>query len=163
MALDVNSSGKLFIKSQIMDYTLRGEVLSSFNVINFLVNTYEADIAKTSCQQEKDNDLATDDQTNLMQGSKRRWGRPLNERIHYLKSHPKYKSKYHIMWDRKHNTLPNFIGRYFPSRDDDDQRSFYYASMLTLLKPWRDLRTNLKYPSQTWEEAFNVFCSTALS
>ena len=134
MALDVNSSRKLFIKSQIMDYTLCGEVLSSFNVIDFLVNTYEADIANTSCQQEKDNDLATDDQTNLMQGSKWRWGRPLNECIRYLKSHPKYKSKYCIMWDRKHNTLPNFIRRYFPSRNDDDQRSFYYASMLTLLK-----------------------------
>lgn len=29
--------------------------------------------------------------------------------------------------------------------------------MLTLLKPWRDLRTDLKHPSQTWKEAFNVF------
>ena len=35
--------------------------------------------------------------------------------------------------------------------------------MLTLLKPWRDLQTDLKYPSQTWEEAFNAFCSTASS
>ncbi|KIN95737.1 hypothetical protein M404DRAFT_49684, partial [Pisolithus tinctorius Marx 270] len=66
-----------------------------------------------------------------------------------------------IMRSLHHNTLPNFIGQYFPSRDDEDQQSFYYASVLMLLKPWRNLQIDLKDPSETWEEAFNAFCSTA--
>ncbi|KIO06695.1 hypothetical protein M404DRAFT_44380, partial [Pisolithus tinctorius Marx 270] len=66
-----------------------------------------------------------------------------------------------IMRSPHHNTLPNFIGQYFPSCDDEDQQSFYYASMLMLLKPWRNLQIDLKDPSETWEEAFNAFCSTA--
>jgi len=33
--------------------------------------------------------------------------------------------------------------------------------MLTLLKPWRNLQTDLKHPSQTWEEAFSAFCAVA--
>ena len=33
--------------------------------------------------------------------------------------------------------------------------------MLTLLKPWRDLKTDLKSPSQTWADAFREFISTA--
>ena len=66
-----------------------------------------------------------------------------------------------IVWSQRHNTLPNFIGQYFPCSDDEDQQSFYYASMFMLLKPWRNLQTDLKHPSQTWEEAFNAFCAVA--
>ena len=138
-----------------------GKRCPSSNILDFFVNTYEADIDKRSRQQQKAAASVTDDQTDLMRGPKRHRGlRPLHERVRYLESHPKYNSKYRIIRSQHHNTLPNFIGRYFPSRDDEDQRSFYYASMLTLLKPWRDLRTDLEQPSQTWEEASNVFCST---
>ena len=66
-----------------------------------------------------------------------------------------------IVWSQRHNTLPNFISQYFPCSDDEDQQSFYYASMFMLLKPWRNLQTDLKHPSQTWEEAFNAFCAVA--
>jgi len=161
VTLDVNGSGKLFIKSQVNDYALRGEALSTSNVMDFFVNTYEADIDKSSWKQATSTP-AMDNQVDLMRGPRqRRRGRPLHERVHYLESHPKYKSKYRIVRDRHHNTLPNFIGRYFPSRDDEDQQSFYFASMLSLLKPWRNLRTDLKRVDQTWEEAFDEFCSTA--
>ena len=33
--------------------------------------------------------------------------------------------------------------------------------MLTLLKPWRDLRNDLKGPFQTWDNAFDEFISEA--
>jgi len=71
VALDVNGSGRLFIKSQITDYTLRGEALSTSNVMEFFVNTYEADIDKKSRQREKVAALVPDDQTDLMRGPKR--------------------------------------------------------------------------------------------
>jgi len=139
-----------------MDYVHRGEALSNLNIIDFFVNTYEADIDKT-CQHKS---MVIDDETDLLRGPKR-WGKPFHERVRYLTSHPKYKSKLCIVWSQHHNTLPNFIGQYFACGDDEEQKSFYYASMLTLLKPWRDLRTDLKHPNQTWEEAFNIFCSFA--
>ncbi|KAI9069329.1 hypothetical protein FKP32DRAFT_1556688, partial [Trametes sanguinea] len=50
-------------------------------------------------------------------------------------------------------------GPWFPRNDDPDVRDFYCASMLMLLKPWRDLR-QLKLPSQTWQEAFEDFRAT---
>jgi len=157
--LDVNGNRKLFFKSQVTDYTLRGESLSMSNVMDFFVNTYKADIDKRAWQQEKANALAMDNETDVLQCPKR--GKPLHEHVRYLASHPKYNAKQCIVWSKRHNTLPNFIGQYFPCSDDEDQQSFYHASMLTLLKPWRNLQTDLKHPSQTWEEAFSAFCAVA--
>ncbi|KAJ6518282.1 hypothetical protein C8R47DRAFT_959864, partial [Mycena vitilis] len=71
--------------------------------------------------------------------------------------HPAYKQKQRAVRSRGHNTLPNFIGNYFPRRDDPDNEEFYHACMLTLLKPWRDLETDLKPGSQSWKEAFDLF------
>jgi hypothetical protein len=59
-----------------------------------------------------------------------------------------------------HNNLPNFIGRFFPQRDEQETYSFYCASMLLLLKPWRNIETDLKLPTQSWESAFDDFISS---
>jgi len=128
--------------------------------MDFFVNTYEADIDKRARQQEKANAMAMDNETNVLRCPKQ--GKPLHKRVCYLTSHPKYNAKQHIVWSKHHNTLPNFIGQYFPCSDDEDQQSFYHTSILTLLKPWRNLQTDLKHPSQTWEEAFSAFCAVAL-
>ena len=56
-----------------------------------------------------------------------------------------------------HNNLPNFIGHYFPRRDDPETENLYHASMLMLLKPWHNILTDLKNPEQTWKEAFLLF------
>ena len=60
-----------------------------------------------------------------------------------------------------HNNLPNFIGQYFPPRDDPDQYPFYCASMLMLLRPWRNIEMDLKKATQSWEAAFEEFLETA--
>src|SRR6266446_8177011 len=70
-------------------------------------------------------------------------GRKRNMRIPYLPTHPKHKQTQHVVRTTGHNNLPNFIGRYFPQRDDPDSRSLYCASMLLLLKPWRVVKTDL--------------------
>ncbi|KAG1866095.1 hypothetical protein F4604DRAFT_1585958 [Suillus subluteus] len=75
-----------------------------------------------------------------------RLGRPRNARVQYLSTHPKYGVRQRIICSQGHNTLPNFIGRYFPRQDDPDIYDFYCASMLLLLKPWRDIATDLKSP-----------------
>jgi len=81
--------------------------------------------------------------------------------VPYLPTHPKAKQKQRIIQAQGHNNLPNFIGHYFPQRDDPYKHTFYCASMLMLLKPWRNIETDLKLPTQTWESAFEMFLSTA--
>ncbi|KAI5981221.1 hypothetical protein EDD15DRAFT_2380050 [Pisolithus albus] len=57
-----------------------------------------------------------------------------------------------------HNTLPNFVGlSYFPRNDDPENRTFYCASILLLLKPWPNVEGDLKAPPQSWESAFGEF------
>ncbi|KIL62903.1 hypothetical protein M378DRAFT_50404, partial [Amanita muscaria Koide BX008] len=57
--------------------------------------------------------------------------------------------------------LPNFVGQFFPRRDDPAIYPFYCACMLMLLIPWRDIRTDLKSPSETWPERFDRFMLSA--
>ena len=60
---------------------------------------------------------------------------------HYLFDHPKHTTHFQIAWTKFHNFLPNIIGPWFPCHDGKDVlKAFYYASMLTLLKPWRNLQ-----------------------
>ncbi|KAJ3911854.1 hypothetical protein F5877DRAFT_21793, partial [Lentinula edodes] len=56
--------------------------------------------------------------------------------------------------------LPNFIGKYFPRRDDPASYPLYCAAMLLLLKPWRNIANDLKRPTETWEEVFKEFVET---
>ena len=134
-----------------MDYQCRRERLANFNVIDFFVDTYEEDIS--SRDKTSNNETLTDET--------RRPGRPRNERIRYADHHPKSTQKQCVLRTLGHRNLPNFIGRYFPRRDDPEIYNFYCASMLMLLKPWRNLQTDLKPLSQTWAEAFDGFLSSS--
>ena len=56
-----------------------------------------------------------------------------------------------------HNVLPNIVGPWFPLRDGEEStKPFYYVSMLTLLKPWHDLRA-LKDVDDDWKTTFDGF------
>ncbi|KAK6977806.1 hypothetical protein R3P38DRAFT_2581092, partial [Favolaschia claudopus] len=77
-------------------------------------------------------------------------GRPKGMRSRYQATHPAYKHKQRAVRSRGHNNLLNFIGKYFPRRDDPDNQEFYFACMLVLLKPWRNLRTDLRTVDQSW-------------
>jgi hypothetical protein len=88
-------------------------------------------------------------------------GRRKNPRVRYLEKHPLFKSKQRVVRSSGHTNLPNFIGPYFPRRDDPEVYQFYCACMLVLLKPWRCLKTDLKKPNQTWEDSFKEFAATA--
>ena len=62
---------------------------------------------------------------------------------------------------QNHNFLPNIVGSWLPRRDGgDDTKSYYYASMLALLKPWRNL-FDLKDEHESWETAFNLYIGHA--
>jgi hypothetical protein len=154
VTLDVDNSGVLFAKSQLTDYSYRGEELAGVNFLDFLVDTYEIEIPVG----ERDKPIHSPTRDG---DGHRGPGRPRNTRIRYLALHPKANSVQRILRCLGHRNLPNFIGRWFSRSDDEETRAFYCASMLALLKPWRDLGNDLKYPGQTWEKAFDDFLAEA--
>jgi hypothetical protein len=151
--LDINSDGRIFAKCQVTDYCCRNDGLSGYNLLQFFVDTYETDIEMRDCKEDEDDDIDSD----THQGP----GCPRNDRIYYLDEHPKAKRQCRVLRSQGHRNLPNLIGRYFPRRDDPKIYPFYCACILTLLKPWQDLKTDLKSPLQTWPDAFREFTSTA--
>ncbi|KAF9061324.1 hypothetical protein BDP27DRAFT_1182467, partial [Rhodocollybia butyracea] len=56
--------------------------------------------------------------------------------------------------------IPDFVGRYFPKRQQEGNNDFFYASMLLLLKPWRNASVDLKGTTETWENAYSTFMAT---
>ena len=146
ITLDLSSSGRLIVKSQVTDYQHRGVELEDYSVLDFFVETYETEITKA----DREADLFLED-------THRGPGRPRNTRARYLTSHPKSGSVHRVIRSPGHRNLPNFIGRWFPRNDDEEFYDFYCASMLTLLKPWRNLTTDLKLPTEGWADAFKLF------
>jgi len=151
MLILVDSSGHLVPKSQVTDYQCRGEELEHYNLLQYFVDTYETDIDN------KDEDESEDEDGEI----NRHPGRPRHERVRYLPVHPKYEQKHRVLCSKGHRNLPNFIGRYFPRRDYPELYNFYCASMLLLLKPWRNLREDIKPDGQSWRDAFSKFLQNA--
>ncbi|KAG1744831.1 hypothetical protein EDB19DRAFT_1906541 [Suillus lakei] len=156
VTLSIDRGGRICNKCQVTDYCLRGHALEKSNVISFFTDTYEAEVnAKTHAAMQSDSHLED------VSHGPHPCGRPHNEHVQYLSTHPKHSIKQCIVHSQGHNTLPNFIGPYFPCQDDPEIYPFYCASMLLLLKPWGGVATDLKSPEQTWQSAFEEFYSTA--
>ena len=134
----IASNGQLHTQSQVQDYALRGDTLEDFTILSFFINTYEEDEGKGSdpCSTR---------------------GRARNPRIPYQRSHWKFNKKTRVLRSDGHRNLPNIIGQWFPRRDTVENYPYYCASMLMLLKPWRNLRTDLKDENASWESAFQDF------
>ena len=150
VTLELAGSGRMTIKSQVIDYQHRGVELEDYNVLDLFVDTYETEITKA----DREAELFDED-------ARRGPGRPRNTRARYLTNHPKSGSVHRVIRSPGHRSLPNFLGRWFPRNDDEEIYDFYCASMLTLLKPWRDLSTDLKSSTESWGEAFETFRQSA--
>ena len=150
VTLDISSSGRMFAKSQVTDYQHRGTELQGYNLVEFFTDTYETEITKA----DREAELVSED-------AHRGPGRPRNPRVRYLATHPKSATVHRVIRCRGHRNLPNFLGRWFPRNDDPDIYDFYCACMLVLMKPWRDLTTDLKSHTETWTSAFEEFRATA--
>lgn len=151
VTIELGANGRVHAKSQVTDYMLRGEGLDSLNLLQFITDTYEGDRAVgEAC-------------VPAAQGGEgpRGPGRPASVRSHYQAAHPRAETRLRVVRSSGHRNLPNIIGRWFPRRDDDGVCDFYCASMLLLLKPWRDIPVDLKRQGQTWEEAFAEFEAAA--
>ena len=128
-------------KSQVEDYIQRGEGLATYNLLSFVVDTYED--AKRSR-------AAPEDHSGTRAGAA---GRPRSVRVPYNDSHPRSGTTTRVVRTKTHNTLPNVVGPFFPRRDDASKREQYCASMLALLKPWRS-SADLKGLHESWDDAF---------
>ncbi|THG98262.1 hypothetical protein EW026_g3885 [Hermanssonia centrifuga] len=155
VTLGLDPTGQLYTKGQVIDYELHGEQLADYALLDFFVNTYEEQISH-HCSKTTEGVEILD-----MSDIHCKPGRRSNNRVQYLSSHLAYKQTQRVVQSKGHNTLPNFIGRYFPRRDDPETHALFCASMLILLKPWRHVRTDLKDPGQTWKDAFESFMQSA--
>jgi len=140
----------MIVKSQVIDYQHRGVELEDYNVLDFFVETYETEITKA----DREAELFNED-------TRRGPGRPRNARVRYLTTHPKSGTVHRVIRSPGHRNLPNFLGRWFPRNDDEATYDVYCATMITLLKPWRDLKTDLKLPIEGWAVAFEAFRASA--
>ncbi|KIK13897.1 hypothetical protein PISMIDRAFT_17662 [Pisolithus microcarpus 441] len=156
ITLMADDGGNVIPKCQVTDYTYRGDSMGGDNVLQFFLDSYE--VNKEHRPISEDHTAPGPSATPLIRQGR---GRPRHDRVDYQQLHPHFKEKQRMRRRENHHNLPNFIGRYFPTRDDLDQYTFYCASMLMLLKPWRNVAQDLKSPTQTWETAFQSFVSQA--
>ncbi len=158
ITLEINAGGRLFVKSQVTDYQYRGAELQHYNVYDFFADTYEAPI--TNSQRPLPTELPelppTSNSVNKPEHPRVR-GRRCHVRSRYQTQHHHAANKLRVVRSPLHRNIVNFVGRFFPSRDDPVSYAFYCASMLVLLKPWRNLATDLKRTDQSWAESFIEF------
>ena len=150
--------GTLELKDQLRDYRFRGEELVHMNFFDFMLETYESSMEADSNVNEPDrnvDDENDDDETPRSRGR----GRPLSARIPYQDEARKAKCA-RIQRSKGHETLPRFVGKWFSRSDTESEKDMHKASMLMLLKPWRNLQ-ELKDNMETFEDAYNRFMAQA--
>jgi hypothetical protein len=111
-------AGTLQIKDQLKEYVDWGDALNNMDFLHFCLDTYE-----------------TDEKSPLDSGR----GRKPKERIPYLEG-TGHGKKCRVIKGSRHETMPNFVGEWFPRSDVLKLQDFYHISMLALLTPWRDIR-----------------------
>ena len=143
MSILGDADGILYVQRQVQDYAYRGTDFEEMGFLTFIVETYERR------QETKIDEREMGDGASFQLEEHK--GRQ------YLSHHPKSGTYHRIPRVDNHNYLPNIVGPWFPRRDgEENTKSFYYASMLALLKPWRDLQ-NLKEEEESWKAAFDLF------
>lgn len=137
--------GKLELKDQLRDYKFRGDALQSTNFLDYFLNTYEGEMVEMNDNQ---------DNNQNQRGSRS------SERIPYKPAAGKPRNLCRIIRRKGHETLPLFVGPWFPRNNDPSVRELYCASMLLLLKPWQGME-DLKSNDQTFHQSFMGFVATA--
>lgn len=146
MTLTANAQGKLRVCHQLEDYMFRPIEFETMNFLDYMVETYERRAMGMEDEEDDENDV---------------WSRRRNDSGRYQMSHPKMDSHVRVRRFENHVYLPNIVGPWFPRRDgDENSKPYYFAAMLSVLKPWRTLET-LKDHLESWESAFESFMVNA--
>ena len=144
-------SGEITLRDQLHDYMFRGEELSEMSLFSFMLDTYDA-------KAEPVNDV-TDGLRGEDDGGQGSRGRPPNRRVLYRQGFTRT-GRCRVMRTAGHETLPHFMGSWFPRNDRPGEKELYCASILALLKPWANL-SELKTDAEDFENAFESFVDTA--
>ena len=131
------------LKDQLRDYQYRGHELSCMNFYKFIMDTYEETV------ENKDPHIPLSSA-----------GRPRNARIPYLAEANKA-NKCRVRRAPGHEMLPRFLGCWYPRNNDPTgNNKLYGASILLLLKSWRNL-TDLKKEGESFEQSLAGFLRSA--
>jgi hypothetical protein len=143
-----NTEGKLHVQRQVEDYMSRGSEFDAMGFLSFTVETY-------------DRRITTEEKRCLRENNASENSMSSNENSRYQPLHPKRNTHIRVCRSENRTVLPNIVGPWFPRRDGDEStKPYYYASMLALLKPWRNLG-ELKFNCESWEDTFTHFMETA--
>lgn len=135
---------QLVLRDQLKQYASRGPTLTDMSFFSFFIETYEESNTR---KRPVDN----------VEGVHR--GRPRSERVPYIPGSGRDKLC-RVIRQAGHETLPQMIGRWLPSKYDTEQSDLYAASILLLLKPWRTLR-ELKTETESFDTSLSRFLQTA--
>ena len=126
--------GQLLVRDQIREYMDRGDALESWSYLDYFLGTYDGSTLKEKTSAR---------------------GRKPNVRVPY-RAGCNRPGRCRIIRSPGHDTLPYFPGHWFPKLDTADNHSFFEASMLALLKPWRSLG-QLKDGYNSFADAYRDF------
>ncbi|KAG9124525.1 hypothetical protein FRC07_011299, partial [Ceratobasidium sp. 392] len=161
--LGFDHTGIMYKRSQIDDYVYRGTLASTYNVLDYFVDTYE-EIASEKTRQREElqqvNDPSECFSQNESVAETHAPGRPIHMRIKYKSEHPRSMTHVRVIRPHDHNHMPNIIGPRFPRRSDPTQADIYAACVLVFLKPWRRPE-DIKRAEQSWADALTEFLNTA--
>jgi hypothetical protein len=134
------------VKDQIKEYVDRGVALADMNVYDYYLETYHGAMLKSAAEEsEGGSDTGEDDEEPDVV---RTAGRPASRRVPYLAQSKRKGCR--IFRGAKYEAVLQFIGTWFPCSNSGDS---YFASILMLLKPWRQL-DDLTTGFSTFELAF---------
>lgn len=136
---------QLVLRDQLKQYASRGPKLADMSFFIFFIETYEESNTRTKA--------GNDDIEEVHRG------RPRSERVPYIVGSGREKLC-RVIRQAGHETLPQIIGRWVPSKDDKDQSELYAASILLLLKPWQTLH-QLKTETENFGSSLSRFLQSA--
>jgi hypothetical protein len=143
-------NGILTKQDQIRDYMYRGDGLEGYSFLDLSLNTYDGLPVNDK-----------NDEDNNGEPSRMRRGPRSHQRFPYREGTGKG-HRCRVLCGEGHETMPQFIGQWFPQNNRADKEDFYYASMLALFSPWRNIK-DIKPPSSSWKQGFNIFELSASS
>ncbi|KAJ7577509.1 hypothetical protein C8J56DRAFT_1061168 [Mycena floridula] len=178
------TEGTISFHDQLKKYTDRGHGLETMTLLDYFLNTYHSakkcrhqsnqdTDEEMDKEQPEDSGVCDDDaildeeeplddedllpdideeligspEPNLPKASKEH-----SQRVPYLQS--ANRSGVRIIRGQGHETLPQFVGRWFPKRTEPAEKERYCATMLLFLSPWRKFE-DLKADRETFEATFN--------
>ena len=123
---------QLRLRDDMHSYMCRGSAMEDYTYLDFMLNTYE------------DGKPA---------------GKWTNARVYYLQNSDKA-DQCRVVKAPGHETMPNFIGTWFPRNNNADCKEMYCAMMLAMFSPWRTF-LEIKRGHPTFEARFDEFRDTA--